>query len=84
MLPHGFVRPLTDSLWTRRRALHRGTDYLLDPLRGEVRVLATMAAGETLWVSMCWLTLSNCEGTECGSYSSMGATLCCTRRSSSF
>ncbi len=54
-LPHGFVRPGTDSVWTRRGALVRGRDYVLDAVRGELRVLPVIAPGETLWVACCWL-----------------------------
>ncbi|MFN8587958.1 MAG: hypothetical protein U0704_09165 [Candidatus Eisenbacteria bacterium] len=54
-LPHEFVRAGSDSVWTRARVLVRGSDYLLDPLRADLRVLAPLASGETLWVASCWL-----------------------------
>ena len=54
-LPHGFVRAGSDSLWTRHGPLRRNHDYALDALRGELRVLAPPAPGETLWVALCWL-----------------------------
>lgn len=54
-LPHTFLRAGSDSAWTRLRTWRRGTDYVLDPLRGDVRLLSTLAAGETLWVAACWL-----------------------------
>lgn len=54
-LPHGFVRAGSDSLWTRARTWVRGKDYLLDALRGDVRVLASLTPGETLYVASCWL-----------------------------
>ncbi|MCC6650832.1 MAG: hypothetical protein IT348_06755 [Candidatus Eisenbacteria bacterium] len=54
-LPHAFVRAGSDSLWTRARALVRGTDYLIDPLRGDLRLLFDSAPGESLWVRFCWL-----------------------------
>ncbi|MBI5711568.1 MAG: hypothetical protein HZC42_14885 [Candidatus Eisenbacteria bacterium] len=54
-LPHTFVRAGSDSVWTRAGAWRRGADYLLDPLRGELRVLRQPAPGETLWVAACWL-----------------------------
>jgi hypothetical protein len=55
VLPHGFVRAGSDSVWTARGPLRRGVDYALDALRGEVRVLVPTAPGETLWVATCWL-----------------------------
>ena len=54
-LPHGFVRAGSDSLWTRNGTLVRGHDYIIDRLRGDVRVLRVLAADETLHVAMCWL-----------------------------
>lgn len=54
-LAHPFLRAGSDSLWTRRATWARGRDYLLDPLRGEIRVLTTLVPGETLWVAACWL-----------------------------
>lgn len=54
-LPHGFIREGSDSLWTRRGPLRRGIDWVLDPLRGDVRLLADVPAGDTLWVATCWL-----------------------------
>ncbi len=56
-LPHGFVRAGSDSLWTRHGPLRRDHDYVLDALRGEVRLLTPPAPGETLWVASCWLLL---------------------------
>jgi hypothetical protein len=55
-LPHGFVRTGSDSVWTTRRGpLVRNRDYVLDALRGELRLLSPPAPGETLWVASCWL-----------------------------
>jgi hypothetical protein len=54
-LPHTFVRAGTDSAWTRSGPLRRGTDYVLDRLRGQLRLIARVPAGDTLWVSACWL-----------------------------
>ena len=54
-LPHTFVRAGSDSAWTRAGAWVRGRDYVLDPLRGDLRLLSSLAPGETLWVSACWL-----------------------------
>lgn len=54
-LPHTFLRAGSDSAWTTARAWVRGTDYSLDPLRGDLRLLAPLAPGETLWVAACWL-----------------------------
>lgn len=54
-LPHTFLRAGSDSAWTRSRAWERGRDYSLDALRGDLRLLAPLAPGETLWVAACWL-----------------------------
>jgi hypothetical protein len=54
-LPHTFVRAGSDSLWSRAGAWRRGSDYVLDALRGELRLLRPAAPGDTLWVSACWL-----------------------------
>jgi hypothetical protein len=54
-LPHTFVRAGSDSAWTRAGSWTRGRDYVLDALRGDLRLLRTLAPGETLWVSACWL-----------------------------
>lgn len=54
-LPRTFLRAGSDSAWTRARPWVRGRDYALDPLRGDLRLLAPLAPGETLWVSACWL-----------------------------
>lgn len=54
-LAHTFLRAGSDSAWTRSRPWVRGRDYALDALRGDLRLLATLAPGETLWVSACWL-----------------------------
>ncbi len=54
-LPHIALRAGSDSVWTARGALVRGRDYLLDPLRGDLRVLVALAPGESLWVRSCWL-----------------------------
>ncbi len=54
-LPHGFVRARSESLWTRAGALKRDHDYVVDGLRGELRVMTPPAPGDTLWVSYCWL-----------------------------
>lgn len=54
-LPRTFLRAGSDSAWTRARPWVRGSDYVLDALRGEVRLLAPLAPGETLWVAACGL-----------------------------
>ena len=54
-LAHSFVRAGSDSVWTRHGVLQANRDYVLDRLRGELRLLAGAAAGDTLWVSACWL-----------------------------
>jgi hypothetical protein len=54
-LPHTFLRAGTDSLWSNRRAWRPGTDYSLDRVRGELRLLREAAPGETLQLHACWL-----------------------------
>ncbi len=54
-LPHSFIRTGSDSAWTRLGPWRAGTDYVLDPLRGELRLLRDPGAGDTLWVRACWL-----------------------------
>ena len=54
-LPHGFLRAGTDSIWSRRGRWRAGTDYALDRLRGELRLLREPVGGETLYVAACWL-----------------------------
>jgi hypothetical protein len=54
-LPHTFIRPGTDSVWTRAGALVPGRDYLIDRLHGELRLLRDDASVDTLWVRACWL-----------------------------
>jgi hypothetical protein len=54
-LPRTFLRPGSDSVWSALGPLRRGADYLIDPVRGDLRLLREPAAGETLWVSACWL-----------------------------
>ena len=54
-LPRTFLRAGTDSAWTRSGPLRRGADYLLDPLRGELRLLRLPLPGDTLWLRACWL-----------------------------
>jgi hypothetical protein len=54
-LPHTFLRAGSDSVWTRHGTWLRGRDYVLDALRGDLRLLIPLAPGETLWVAACWL-----------------------------
>jgi hypothetical protein len=54
-LAHGFIRAGSDSVWTRRGPMQRDHDYVLDRLRGQLRVLTSTVPGETLWVQSCWL-----------------------------
>lgn len=54
-LPRGFLRPGRDSVWTRGGPLTPGADYLLDRLRGELRLLRDPVNADTLWVRACWL-----------------------------
>lgn len=54
-LAHPFLRAGSDSVWTSTRKWARGRDYLIDALRGDVRLLQASVPGETLWVAACWL-----------------------------
>src|SRR6266581_3020974 len=54
VLPHSFIRAGSDSAWTREGRLRPGTDYVLDRLRGQLR-LVQPPAGDTLWFAGCWL-----------------------------
>ena len=54
-LPRTFLRPGSDSVWTRTETWRLGTDYGLDPARGELRLLREPLPGDTLWVRACWL-----------------------------
>jgi hypothetical protein len=57
-LPWSFVRPRSDSVWTRLAPWQRGTDYALDETRGELRLLRQPAPGDTIWVRACRLLLA--------------------------
>ncbi|MEK7823713.1 MAG: hypothetical protein AAB290_01580 [Candidatus Eisenbacteria bacterium] len=54
-LPHVFLRPGSDSVWTRAAAWRRGVDYGIDLTRGELRLLREPVPGDTIWVGACWL-----------------------------
>jgi hypothetical protein len=54
-LPHTFLRAGSDSVWSTRAVWRPGTDYSLDLVRGELRLLHEAAPGETLHVAACWL-----------------------------
>ena len=54
-LPRTFIRAGSDSVWTQAGAWQRGTDYRLDRLRGDLRLLRALAPGETVWVQVCGL-----------------------------
>ena len=54
-LPRTFLRAGSDSAWSRAGPWRRGGDYLLDPLRGELRLLRPPLPGDTLWLAACWL-----------------------------
>jgi hypothetical protein len=57
-LPHPFLRPGSDSVWTRAAAWRRGSDYALDATRGELRLLRQPVPGDTLWVRACRLLVA--------------------------
>jgi hypothetical protein len=54
-LPHNFLRPGSDSVWTREATWRRGVDYGIDLAHGELRLLREPVPGDTVWVSACWL-----------------------------
>ena len=54
-LPRTFLRAGSDSAWSRAGPWRRGADYLIEPLRGELRLLRPPLPGDTLWVAACWL-----------------------------
>jgi hypothetical protein len=54
-LPHAFIRAGTDSIWTASRGFARGSDYVIDRLRGQLRLLHEAIPGDTLHVRACWL-----------------------------
>jgi hypothetical protein len=55
VLPHSFIRPGSDSVWSRAGPLARGVDYELDTLHGQLRLTRAPVAGDTIWFSGCWL-----------------------------
>jgi len=54
-LPRSFLTAVADSARTRNRTLRAGSDYLVDRLRGELRLLHAPVAGESLAIEACWL-----------------------------
>ena len=54
-LPRSFLTSVADSARTPRRVLREGSDYLVDRLRGELRLLRFPVPGESLSVEACWL-----------------------------
>lgn len=54
-LPHAFLTAVADSAVSARFVSHVGRDYVIDRLRGELRLLRAPMAGETLHVAACWL-----------------------------
>ncbi|MEO5989567.1 MAG: hypothetical protein ABIU54_10025 [Candidatus Eisenbacteria bacterium] len=54
-LAHPFLRKGSDSVWTSAGKWARGSDYLIDALRGDIRLMRAAVPGETLWVAACWL-----------------------------
>jgi len=57
-MPQPFIRPGSDSVWTRAATWHRGSDYALDETRGELRLLRQPLPGDTLWVLTCRLLVA--------------------------
>jgi hypothetical protein len=54
-LAHPFLREGSDSVTAGGARWVAGRDYVLDRLRGELRLLREVAPGETLAVHACWL-----------------------------
>lgn len=54
-LERGFLRAGSDTVRVRGVPWTRGTDYELDALRGEIRLLHDPVPGDTLAVQACWL-----------------------------
>ena len=54
-LPRTFLTSVSDSALARSGTLHSPHDYVVDRLRGELRLLRAPVPGETLWVEACWL-----------------------------
>ncbi|MEO5618444.1 MAG: hypothetical protein ABIS67_11775, partial [Candidatus Eisenbacteria bacterium] len=54
-LPRAFLTAVADSARTPHRVLRAGSDYLVDRLRGELRLLRFSVPGESLSVEACWL-----------------------------
>ena len=54
-LPHAFLTQAADSATSRRFTSRAGRDYIVDRLRGELRLLRSPMPGETLSIAACWL-----------------------------
>jgi hypothetical protein len=54
-LPRTFLHDVADSIVSPRTVLRERHDYVLDRLRGELRLLRAPVPGETLRVVACWL-----------------------------
>jgi hypothetical protein len=55
LLSHGFLKAGGERVTGRDGAWRRGSDYVLDALRGELRLLRAPLPGDTLSVEACWL-----------------------------
>jgi len=54
-LPRSFLTAVAESAHTPHRTLFAGRDYLVEPLRGELRLLRAPVPGESLSIRACWL-----------------------------
>ena len=54
-LSHAFLRAGSDTVRIHGVALRRGTDYALDAMRGQLRLLREVVPGDTLELRACWL-----------------------------
>lgn len=50
-----FIHEDSDSAWTGSGGLVRGRDYVLDRIRGELRLLREPVEGDTIRLSACWM-----------------------------
>jgi hypothetical protein len=54
-LPRTFLRAGSERVTSHARDWHSGTDYVLDALRGELRLLREPIPGDSVWVTACGL-----------------------------
>ena len=72
-LARTFIRAGSDSITWGGSGWQRGRDYVLDAMRGELRLLRQPIAGDTLLVRACWLLDPPPEGSGTTSWVSAWA-----------